>query len=193
MTGLKRIVIAAVVVVALAVPGAAVAATGGASPPSGSSGSGQSSGGTPAAAPAPAGPKATAQIAANGRIATAPVGAPAGVKLAIAAANRLVRKPYVWGGGHRGFKSRGYDCSGSVSYVLHAVGVLDAPLVSGALAHWGQAGSGAWITVFANRGHAFMTIAGLRFDTAGAGESGPRWRVDAQESGRFAQRHPVGL
>ena len=96
---------------------------------------------------------------------------------AIQAANRIHRKTYIWGGGHLSFKARGYDCSGAVSYVLHAAGVLSSPLVSGQLAFWGVPGPGAWITVFANKVHTYMYIAGLRYDTSPRGETvrpGPR-------------------
>jgi cell wall-associated NlpC family hydrolase len=125
--------------------------------------------------------------------AIAPVDAPLAVKLAIAAANHIRHKPYIWGGGHASFQARGYDCSGSVSYVLHAAGLLSFPEVSGALAHWGVKGEGQWITVYANAGHAFMIIAGLRFDTSGEGPSGPRWRPERRWVRGFHRRHPAGL
>ena len=125
-------------------------------------------------------------------VAHAPATAPDAVKLAIRAANSLRHKPYVWGGGHASFRARGYDCSGAVSYVLHAAGLLDWPEVSGTLAHWGAKGEGDWITVYANRGHAFMVIAGLRFDTSGAGQSGPRWRSEPRWMRGFHVRHPAG-
>ena len=80
-----------------------------------------------------------------------------------------------------------------MSYVLHAAGLLSFPEVSGALAHWGLMGEGKWITVYANAGHAFVVIAGLRFDTSGAGPSGPRWRADARWLRGFHRRHPAGL
>ncbi|HEX4760578.1 MAG TPA: hypothetical protein VH256_07255 [Thermoleophilaceae bacterium] len=126
-------------------------------------------------------------------VAEAPANAPDVVKIAIRAANRLRHKPYVWGGGHASFLARGYDCSGSVSYVLHAAGLLDSPLVSGALASWGEKGAGRWISVYANRGHAFIVIAGLRFDTSGSGQSGPRWRGESRWLRGFHVRHPAGL
>jgi cell wall-associated NlpC family hydrolase len=126
-------------------------------------------------------------------VATAPSGAPLAVRLAVQAANHLRHKPYVWGGGHGSWRARGYDCSGSVSYVLHAAGLLSFPEVSGALAHWGVKGDGKWITVYANRGHAFMVIAGLRFDTSGEGQSGPRWRAEPRWLHGFHRRHPAGL
>jgi cell wall-associated NlpC family hydrolase len=126
-------------------------------------------------------------------VAHAPANAPDAVKLAIRAANSLRHKPYVWGGGHASFRARGYDCSGSVSFVLHAAGLLGWPEVSGALARWGMKGEGKWITVYANRGHAFMVIAGLRFDTSGAGQSGPRWRSEPRWMRGFHVRHPAGF
>jgi cell wall-associated NlpC family hydrolase len=123
-------------------------------------------------------------------IAYAPAAAPLEVKRAIWAANKLQRKPYVYGGGHRSFRSRGYDCSGTVSYALHAAGLLDSPLDSGSFMTWGTRGRGAWITVYTNPGHAFVVIAGLRLDTSGPGERGPRWR-EVKRSGRgFRARHP---
>jgi cell wall-associated NlpC family hydrolase len=125
--------------------------------------------------------------------AVAPAGAPAAVLAAIAAANQIRHRPYLWGGGHASFRARGYDCSGAVSYVLHAAGLLSFPEVSGALAHWGVQGEGKWITVYANAGHAFMTIAGLRFDTSGMGASGPRWRAEPRWLRGFHRRHPAGL
>ncbi|HEX6461242.1 MAG TPA: hypothetical protein VF032_20160 [Thermoleophilaceae bacterium] len=137
-------------------------------------------------------PQAHTAVLSHGA-AIAPADAPTAVKLAIAAANHIRHKPYVWGGGHASFRARGYDCSGSVSYVLHAAGLLSFPEVSGALAHWGLRGDGNWITVYANGGHAFMVIAGLRFDTSGAGQSGPRWRTDPRWFRGFHRRHPAGL
>ncbi|UGS36795.1 C40 family peptidase [Capillimicrobium parvum] len=138
-------------------------------------------------------PTDTATLAADGRTAVAPAGAPPEVVAVVAAANRITRTPYVWGGGHQRWEDRGYDCSGAVSYALHGAGLLDVPLVSGALARWGDAGPGSWISVYGHGGHAYMVVAGLRFDTSGAGESGPRWRPAARSSSGFAVRHPAGL
>jgi len=128
-------------------------------------------------------------------VATAPPGAPSAVKRAIAAANQIRGRPYVWGGGHTSFLSHGYDCSGAVSYVLHAAGLLDQTMVSGQLAYWGEAGIGRWITVHANHQHVFIVIAGLRFDTRDdpPGVTGPRWKRGWVDSRRFASRRPPGL
>jgi cell wall-associated NlpC family hydrolase len=125
--------------------------------------------------------------------AIAPAGASDVVKAAIAAGNRINRKPYRYGGGHGRFNDRGYDCSGAVSYVLHAAGLLDRPRDSSGLESWGTAGRGSQITVYANAGHAFMVVAGLRFDTSGAGEDGPRWRPERRSGRGYVIRHAPGL
>ena len=127
--------------------------------------------------------------------AIAPPDAPTAVKRAIAAANRIDGRPYIWGGGHLSWLARGYDCSGAVSYALHGAGLLDVTMVSGQLASWGDGGAGQWITVYANASHVFMVVAGLRFDTRGnpPGVSGPRWHRGSVDSRAFAPRHPPGL
>jgi cell wall-associated NlpC family hydrolase len=130
--------------------------------------------------------------------AVAPPGAPPVVKRVIAAANEIDGRPYVWGGGHASFTSKGYDCSGAVSYALHGAGLLDYTMVSGQLADWGDPGPGRWITIYANAEHVFMVVAGLRFDTRNDPEhvTGPRWKMAAPESRilpKFAVRHPAGL
>ena len=137
-------------------------------------------------------PGAVAKLSADKRTAIPPASAPEAVKNAIYAANRITRKPYRYGGGHRNFRSSGYDCSGSVSYALHGGGLLDSPLHSTAFLRWGERGPGKWITVYTNPGHAFVIIAGLRFDTSGPGESGPRWRSSARSSRGYKLRHPEG-
>lgn len=126
-------------------------------------------------------------------LAYAPAAAPLVVQQAIWAANALRRKPYVWGGGHQSFRARGYDCSGTVSFALHAAGLLRTPLDSSDFMSWGQRGRGQWITIYTNPGHAWMVIAGLRLDTAGPGESGPRWRTQPGSTHGFRVRHPVGF
>jgi hypothetical protein len=122
-----------------------------------------------------------------------PAAAPAAVKAAIWAGNKLQKKPYVYGGGHASFNSRGYDCSGTVSYVLNAGKLLRSPLASGPLMSWGRKGRGKWITVYANGGHAYVILAGLRLDTSGSGGRGPRWRPEYRSSRGFTARHPAGL
>lgn len=133
-----------------------------------------------------------------GGVASIPEGAPDSVARAIQAANRIHTRTYIWGGGHRRWKSKGYDCSGAVSYVLHAAGLLSSRLVSGQLAWWGTPGLGTWITVYANRTHTYMVIAGLRYDTSPLGEwidqgRGPRWRYALRTGTGFAVRHFLGL
>lgn len=144
-------------------------------------------------------PPAEATIV-NG-MAIAPAGAPPKVVRVIAAANRLIDKPYRYGGGHRPFSPRldtGYDCSGSVSYALYGGRFLRSPLPSGAMMDWGEEGPGQWITVYAHSGHAYVVVAGLRFDTSmrdkdapGPG-TGPRWSRTLRTSAAFVARHPEG-
>ncbi len=148
---------------------------------------------TPPAIPLPTTPLPTAQISADGRTAIPPVSAPDQVKNAIYAANQITRKPYRYGGGHRSFNDRGYDCSGSVSYALRGGGLLTSPLHSTAFMKWGLPGRGLWITVYTNPGHAYLVIAGARFDTSGPGERGPRWRKTARSSRSYVARHPNGF
>lgn len=134
----------------------------------------------------------------SGGLATVPPAAPARVAAIINAANSVARKPYVYGGGHgrlagETFVDTAYDCSGSVSFALAAAGLVDSPLDSSALARFGRAGPGRWVTIYANASHAFMTVAGLRFDTSGRDAGGSRWQADARTVAGFAVRHPAGL
>jgi cell wall-associated NlpC family hydrolase len=115
------------------------------------------------------------------------------------AANDVAHKPYVYGGGHGRvageiWADSAYDCSGSVSYALAAAGYLDGPETSGTLMSFGKPGPGKWVTIFANDGHTFMVVAGLRFDTSGRQNTGTRWQpADARSYAGFTVRHPVGL
>ena len=119
--------------------------------------------------------------------------APDAVMKIIEAGNSIARSPYKWGGGHGRWVDTGYDCSGSVSYALAAAGLLGGPLDSGRLMSWGSAGRGKWVTVYANAGHVFMEVAGLRFDTSGARATGSRWQNDLRGGSGFVARHPPGL
>jgi hypothetical protein len=143
-------------------------------------------------------------------VAIPPVGAPARVKRAIAAANRIVTKPYLYGGGHKPYGAasasrvaldRGYDCSGTISFALFGGRFLKSPLDSGSFMSWGRKGKGRWITVYTNPGHAYVVIAGLRLDTSGGDRlapeerrsgRGPRWRKYNRSSAGFVARHPQG-
>lgn len=127
-------------------------------------------------------------------IAYAPEDAPENIKQAIWAVNTLRRKPYKWGGGHGSFIDSGYDCSGAVSFALHHAGLLESPLASRGLEEWGDRGRGRWITVYAQKGHVFAVIAGLRLDTTGfRGTDGPRWRREARSGWGFKARHYGGF
>jgi peptidoglycan hydrolase CwlO-like protein len=139
-------------------------------------------------APPPA-PGSSAELLPNG-LAAAPADAPPAVVAAIDAANQIAHTPYVWGGGHGSFESPGYDCSGAVSYALNGGGFLDSPLDSTGLSFWGEPGYGSWITVYANSGHAYAVIAGLRWDTSDG--AGPRWHADMRSGAGYVARHPPG-
>lgn len=128
--------------------------------------------------------------------AVAPKNAPKRIRLAIAAANKIVGKPYRRGGGHGRHIDSGYDCSGSVAFVLREAGMLKkgAKPVSGDFLRWGRPGYGKWLTVYAKRGHVFLIIAGLRFDTTGSGRGvGPRWYDTSRPSHGFKVRHIPGF
>lgn len=115
------------------------------------------------------------------------------VRATIEAANRIRSKPYIWGGGHGRWISPGYDCSGAVSFALHGGGFLESPMDSGEMMSWGLPGKGRWITIYANAGHAFAVIAGLRWDTAGDTRgTGPRWHRDMVSGAGYVARHPAG-
>jgi hypothetical protein len=127
-------------------------------------------------------------------IAYAPKNAPAAVKRAIAAGNRLQGKPYKWGGGHASHNDSGYDCSGTVSYVLREAGLMRGSIPSRDFFSYGKKGEGKWITIYIRRGHVFVTVAGLRLDTGGpGGESGPRWKTATRQGFGHVMRHPSGL
>jgi hypothetical protein len=128
--------------------------------------------------------------------AVAPPSAPPAVVAMIEAANRIRHRPYVWGGGHRDWNSRGYDCSGSVSYVMHAAGLLESPLDSTGFMRWGGGGSGGWVRIYANREHVYAIIAGLRWDTSMSEDgdrTGPGWSEYMRSGRGFRLRHPLGL
>lgn len=129
-----------------------------------------------------------------GDSAIAPFGAPPEIQGAISAANQISDQPYVWGGGHASFRSRGYDCSGAVSYALAGGGLINRPATSGELMRWGSPGRGRWLTVYANAGHTYAVIAGLRWDTAGnARGEGPRWHPAPSYPSGYVARHIPGL
>ncbi|HEV7400509.1 MAG TPA: hypothetical protein VGN84_09595 [Solirubrobacterales bacterium] len=147
-----------------------------------------------ARAPAPSSPgaaEATATYVSG--IALAPPDAPERITGAINAANTIVGRPYIWGGGHGSWYSQGYDCSGAVSFALAGGGFLASPLTSGQLESWGAPGPGRWLTVYASGSHAYAVIAGLRWDTVGdASGTGPRWHLAGAVPAGFVARHPPG-
>lgn len=138
----------------------------------------------------------TAMLRTDGRAAI-PHDAPVRVRAIIRAANAIIGKPYKWGGGHGRLRDTGYDCSGAVSYALIMAGQLGWPLVSGDFAKTFAPGSGRWVTVYANSGHVYMEVAGLRLDTSPVGDPtgqlGVRWRPVIGQRLGFRNRHPLGL
>jgi len=180
--GWQALAAAAVVAVLGVAPAPALGATTG----------GVGDGAAPPAAPPQTTPGAQAELLPSGD-AVPPAGAPPQVVRAIEFANRINEKPYKWGGGHGSWKDKGYDCSGAVSYALHGAGrkVLKAPMPSGSFMSWGLPGEGEWISVYANKGHMYAVIAGLRWDTSGG--AGPRWHEDERSPAGYTIRHPEGL
>jgi peptidoglycan hydrolase-like protein with peptidoglycan-binding domain len=138
-------------------------------------------------------PGEKARISSDGHTAQAPADAPPEVQQVIAAANQITTKPYRYGGGHGSFNDSAYDCSGAVSYALHGANLVTRPLDSTDFESWATRGRGQWITVYTNSGHAYLVVAGLRFDTSGAGQSGPRWRSGTASTSGYIARHPAGL
>jgi hypothetical protein len=134
--------------------------------------------------------------------AAAPADAPPQVQAAVWAANTIQKLPYRYGGGHASFLSRGYDCSGTVSFALNAAGLLKRPRDSSGFMRYGARGPGQWFTIYTNPGHAYMVIAGLRLDTSSAGAplargtapgKGPRWRATGRPVAGYKVRHPRGF
>lgn len=138
------------------------------------------------------GPGMVATVDSDG-YATAPALAPPVVQQVIAAGNLIAHKPYIYGGGHGRWEDAGYDCSGSVSYALHGAGLLETAMPSGSFMNWGDPGPGQWITLYANGGHIYMVVAGLRFDTSGRTRNGTRWQADMRSGSGYTVRHPPGL
>jgi cell wall-associated NlpC family hydrolase len=152
-----------------------------------------SAGGVHLSRPSTAGDGIAEATALPNGIALPPLEAPEPVRQMIEAGNVIARSPYLWGGGHGKWVDKGYDCSGSVSFVLASAGYLEAPLASGPLMSWGEPGPGKWVTIYAHEGHVFMEVAGIRFDTSGARETGSRWQNELRSTAGFVARHPPGL
>jgi peptidoglycan hydrolase-like protein with peptidoglycan-binding domain len=133
-------------------------------------------------------PKLKLRVSGGGK-----VGGPAAVRRLVRAANRIATLPYKWGGGHGQWSDSGYDCSGTVSYVLHGAGRLNVTLDAGQLMTYGVAGRGRWVTIYANHGHTFMVINGRRYDSSALHENGSRWSRRMRPTDPFVARHPPGL
>jgi hypothetical protein len=197
-----RLTLAMMVVAAIVVPAGALGAGGGLTPAGVSPEKGE-----PATASTPTPGSTECTVGPEGARTCAPVApatyvlgvvappesAPPAVKAAIAAANQIRTRPYIWGGGHSKWASPGYDCSGAVSFALHGAGLITTPMDSGEMMSWGQPGKGRWITIYANAGHAFAVIDGVRWDTAGdESGTGPRWHPEMVSTAGYVARHPAG-
>jgi cell wall-associated NlpC family hydrolase len=137
-------------------------------------------------------PTEKAYLSSSG-LAVAPASAPDEVKAIIEAGNAIATKPYKYGGGHARWEDSGYDCSGSMSYAFHGAGMLGTAMDSTGFMSWGDRGKGQWVTIYAMGSHAFMVVAGLRFDTSGRASQGTRWQADMRSSAGYVVRHPAGL
>jgi hypothetical protein len=135
----------------------------------------------------------TKAVAVGNGVALPPLEAPDEIKEMIEAGNGIARTPYIWGGGHGKWLDHGYDCSGSVSFMLASAGLLSAPETSGQLMSFGKAGPGKWITIYASPTHVFLEVAGIRFDTGAQRVTGSRWAPDGRSTAGFVARHPDGL
>ncbi len=129
----------------------------------------------------------------NGR-AVAPPSAPPAVHAAINAGNRIAGLPYGYGCGHGRGIDTAYDCSGAASYVLREAGLLDEATTSTAFRDYGKSGEGEWISIYARKGHVFLSVAGLRFDTGWTGgPEGPQWTTQSRPASGAVLRHPMAL
>jgi cell wall-associated NlpC family hydrolase len=137
-------------------------------------------------------PPAAGTLGTDG-LAAAPAGAPAAIAAIIQAGNVIAHMPYRFGGGHQSWTDTGYDCSGSVSFALHGAGLLDTPLASYDFYTWGEAGPGQWVTIYAKDDHAYMVVAGLRYDTSASKGGGSRWTAASRPPASYVARHPAGL
>jgi peptidoglycan hydrolase-like protein with peptidoglycan-binding domain len=120
-------------------------------------------------------------------------GSPALVLRMIHAGNRIANLPYKYGGGHGQWTDSGYDCSGAVSYVLHAAGLLKSSRTADKFVDWGRPGRGRHVTIYANGSHVYMVIDGRRFDTSSRFISGNYWTTQMRDPSSFVARHPAGL
>jgi hypothetical protein len=106
--------------------------------------------------------------------------------------------PYKYGGGHGSFVDDGYDCSGLVSAVLHAGGLLSSPISTDGLKSYGEQGPGQFVTIgvrgsSGRNAHTMMKLGGAYIESGGrGGGGGPHF--DSGWDGNFPiKRHPKGF
>jgi len=136
-----------------------------------------------------------------------PMTGPAAVQAMISRANEIASHHYnyEWGGGHGAIgvpghgtghgsgPGVGFDCSGTVSAVLHAAGLLNTPLTSGGFMSWGQQGLGEHVSIFASPVHVFMVIDGHYFGTSSMNKGGGADWIPHFPESMPSTRHPAGL
>ena len=105
----------------------------------------------------------------NGRL-IAPASAPTRVKRVIAAANRIVEKPYIYGGGHKAVLEPARQGLRLLRLRVATPSTAAASCAPrsrrGALMNWGQPARARWITVYAPAATPTSWSPGYRFDTS---------------------------
>jgi hypothetical protein len=145
----------------------------------------------------------------EGHLALVPAGAPAAVQAMVVAGNELQDLPYGPGGHPDPRGAYQEDCSSTVNYVLYRSGVrpigeiVRANPLAQDYVHWGAAGPGRWVSIYATATHVFIVIAHIRLDTSRSGtdvgpnrnQDGPRWRIldRIPTWAHWSIRHPSGM
>lgn len=128
-------------------------------------------------------------------------GKPADIEHAMMqAAAQIMGKPYIWGGGHGSFDAAGYDCSGAVSYLLHAAGFLNSPVTTDGLKTMGDPGPGKYITwgvrgTTGSNAHTMISFFNRYLESGGGGPyAANKVHWDPGWDGAFSiYRHPPGF
>lgn len=107
-----------------------------------------------------------------------------------------MHKPYLYGGGHGGWGNGPWDCSGLVSDILHAGGLLGSPITTDGLKVFGEKGDGKFLTIGVRgstgaNAHTMMKL-GNRYLESGSGH-GAQWTSGWAGRGFPIHRHPKGF
>jgi hypothetical protein len=152
---------------------------------------------------------ANAQGATGGSAVT---GAPPTVQTMLEKAQSLVGRPYVWGGGHSTAdwqNAAGYDCSGFVSAVLGAAGIISSPQSTQTLPSQPglTGGPGQYVTIYdrdnnpdPGQDHVIIDIDGNWYESGGNSADNPSGgvaKINPPSQAYLATfnqlLHPVGL